>query len=493
MGNWLSISDWSNQLKSIRAKLWLAMMGFAAFIMLFLWLFQVVFLNSYYTIFVIEKVKSQAKSIIENIEQLENLEQLNQNEDIINQLDQFVYQQQVSLEIYDEDAKIVYQNYTGSNSIIPGGMHDIYDTVYQNASLGTETSQIFTHPKYGNEIKVIGIPFSSLRENQLTGVFMIIMPLAAVEETVTILKSQLVLLSVILLIAALVLSFFVSRKMAKPISEITKQADYYAKGDYGKRIEQPGQDEIGKLAMQMNQMGDALMRNDILQKELIANISHELRTPLTLIKGYAETIRDITGNNPEKREKQLGIIITETERLSHMVSEILDFSKLQADVKTLKLESFSLTDLLCDLKNHFELGSFGHSLSLDELPTEDFMVVADKSMIQQVFYNLIGNAYKFSGENKSVEIRMQDQKDTITIQIKDYGVGISEDQLPYVFDRFYQVPLPDGEKQNGTGLGLAIVKRILQLHNSSFGVESKKNQGSTFWFTLKKEDSHKSF
>ena len=196
----------------------------------------------------------------------------------------------------------------------------------------------------------------------------------------------------------------------------------------------------------MNQMGDALMRNDILQKELIANISHELRTPLTLIKGYAETIRDITGNIPEKREKQLGIIITETERLSHMVSEILDFSKLQADVKTLKLESFSLTDLLCDLKNHFELGSFGHSLSLDELPAGDFMVVADKAMIQQVFYNLIGNAYKFSGENKSVEIHIQEQKDTITIQIKDYGMGISEDQLPYVFDRFYQVPLPDGEK-----------------------------------------------
>lgn len=213
------------------------MMGFVAFIMLFLWLFQVVFLNSYYTIFAIEKVKSQAKSIMENIEQLENLEQLNQNENIINPLDQFGYQQQVSLEIYDEDAKIVYRNFTGSNAIIPGGMQDIYYTVYQSASLGTETSQIITHPKYGNEINVIGIPLPSLNENQINGVFMIIMPLAAVEETVTILKSQLVLLSIILLIAALLISFLVSRKMAKPISEITKQADYYARGNYGKRID----------------------------------------------------------------------------------------------------------------------------------------------------------------------------------------------------------------------------------------------------------------
>ncbi len=185
---------------------------------------------------------------------------------------------------------------------------------------------------------IIGLPIYD--ENRVQGAMLITMPMASVEDTTDILKKQLILITGILLLVSVIISLHLSKRFADPISIISKQAESYTSSQFTMRISNIGDDEIGRLAKRMNEMGEALMRNEVLQKEIIANVSHELRTPLTLIRGYAETLRDVTGENPDKRKKHLDIIVEESERLSNIVEDILNLSQLQSGALTLEKESF---------------------------------------------------------------------------------------------------------------------------------------------------------
>jgi signal transduction histidine kinase len=187
-----------------------------------------------------------------------------------------------------------------------------------------------THPRYGNEFLLLGLPLKT--QGQVSGALLINMSLAPVEETAAILKKQLILITVILLIASLLVSYAISRKFTRPILEIKKVAENMAAGNFLSRIQGGKKDEIGMLADTINNLGQQLSKIEQLRKDLIANVSHELRTPLSLIQGYAETIRDVSGNIPEKRAKQLGIIIEEAQSLSRIVDDILNLSSLRPDI-----------------------------------------------------------------------------------------------------------------------------------------------------------------
>ncbi|MBP8819180.1 MAG: HAMP domain-containing protein, partial [Syntrophomonadaceae bacterium] len=185
-----------------------------------------------------------------------------------------------------------------------------------------------THPRFGNEFMLIGLPVYINQE--LTGGLLLSFPLAPVEDTAAILQRQLFYISLILLAAASLLSFLLARTFTRPIVDIEKAAAQMAEGDFSARIDVKQQDEIGQLAKTINYLGQQLSQIDQMRKDLIANVSHELRTPLSLIRGYAETLRDVTGNDEDKRQKQLGVIIEEAERLSRMVDDILNLSRLQS-------------------------------------------------------------------------------------------------------------------------------------------------------------------
>ncbi len=476
-------------MKSIRTKLWLGMMVMVGIIVLILWLFQIVFLQKFYSALEINEVIKQANGAITKIKTLDELEQ---SADAMQTLDRMAYEKQLSVQILDEHGAVTYQtSYSSENAKTPGKLKTVVSQAAANALEGEITKKEVLHPKFGTKFMIIGVPIYI--DDTIKGAMLITLPMAAVEDTAGILKKQLIIITTILLLITIGISFYLSKKFSKPIVELGIMAENYMRGNYDMRINRVSDDEIGQLATRMNLMGEELVKNEILQKELIANVSHELRTPLSLIRGYAETLRDVTGNIPEKREKQLGVIIEESERLTSIVEDILSLSQLQAGIVTLNIESFSLMEMLDHIRERYEYSSETRTFLMEgvkELPNN---LIGDKRRIEQVFYNLINNAFRHTIETDMVSIHAVSEKDWVLIKIIDTGEGISKEDLQHIFERYYKGKRLDGRKENGTGLGLAIVKSILQMHQVDYGVESKIGEGTTFWFKLKQDNSHTSF
>ncbi|MGB4661065.1 MAG: HAMP domain-containing sensor histidine kinase [Mobilitalea sp.] len=472
-------------MKSIRTKLWLGMMVLVGIIIILLWLFQIVFLEKFYSVIELREVTKNANSIVREIEKLDNINEVGENTLITETMIDFVYEKQLSIEVIDTSYQIVYQNASGNSMNMPGMMKEVINEAYETVINGIEFKQEVTHPKFGYQFMIIGIPI--YQDNVVQGAMLLTLPMVSVNDTADILKKQLIIITGTLLLVSLLISFRLSKNLADPISKISRLAESYAAGHYTERINHTGDDEIGQLAKRMNHMGEELVQNDILQKELIANVSHELRTPLTLIRGYAETLRDVTGNNPDKREKQLGIIIEESERLSKIVEDILNLSQLQAGAVVLEKESFSLNKMLLNIKDHYELQKETRTFQIRGASELKDNLVGDKKKIEQVFYNLINNAFRHTKEEELVEILVMQKPDHIRIEVKDQGEGIAKEDLIHIFERYYKGKRADGKKSSGSGLGLAIVKSILEMHQASYGVESELGKGTTFWFELKKD------
>lgn len=224
---------------------------------------------------------------------------------------------------------------------------------------------------------------------------------------------------------------------------------------------------------------------ETLRKELLANVSHDLRTPLSSIQGYLETVlmkKDTLG--PEKLERYLAISLKNTEKLKSLVDELFDLSKLESKDRKLALESFSIAELALDVASSFKIKAAEKGINLtEEIPQSLLHVKADIALIDRVLQNLLSNAIKFTDIGGQIAFKLEDQPNHIRISVKDTGVGIAEDDLSKVFDRFHTRP---SGKTIGTGLGLAIVRTVLEAHNSSFAIDSKVGIGTTFWFELEK-------
>lgn len=476
-------------MKSIRTKLWSGMMMLIVIIIFLLWLFQIIFLEKFYTVLEVNHITGKAGKIVKEMEGLKNIEEVNTSMTLINKIDELVYEKQLTIEIFDASNSIVYQESTGNNTGIPGSMKVVAAQVIQKALNGTVNQQQMTHPKFGYQFMIIGLPI--YYEAGVKGAMLITMPMASVDDTADILKKQLIIITGILLLVSVIISFRLSKRFANPIQRISKQAESYTAGQFAVRIEDIGNDEIGQLAKRMNQMGDTLIQNEVLQKEIIANVSHEIRTPLALIRGYAETIRDVTGDNPEKRRKQLNIIVEESERLNNIVEDILNLSQLQSGALSIEIEPFSLYEMLLKIREHYQLQDASRTFHMHGVVELSEDVVGDKKKLEHVFRNLIDNAFRHTKENELVEVVVIQKVNRINVAIIDHGEGIAQEDLEHIFERYYRGNRADGKK--GTGLGLAIVKSILELHQLSFGVESEPGKGTTFWFELEKGNSHTSF
>ena len=305
--------------------------------------------------------------------------------------------------------------------------------------------------------------------------------LTPVSETVTTLQILLIAISLLTLIIAFLLALLFSRQLAKPIENINETAGELARGNYGVTFDEAsGCREISELGATLNYATSELSQVDKLRSELIANVSHDLRTPLTMITGYSEMMRDIPGENtPENAE----IIIEESKRLTTLVNDMLDLSKYKAG-QPLDLETFSLTDTVHGILAR--LSEFtrqnGYTISFD--PQEEVFVAADRNRIQQVVYNLLNNSINYTGADKTVRVTQQLEEGKVRLSFADSGVGISDDDLPHIFERYYRSSSAHKRATVGTGLGLSIVKSILDAHGAPFGVDTKPGAGSTFWFEL---------
>lgn len=276
--------------------------------------------------------------------------------------------------------------------------------------------------------------------------------------------------------------FFVYR----PLRKITEAATQYASGNLDYEIPVNTEDEMGYLSASLNYMSSQLRDMEDYQKKFVANVSHDFRSPLTSIKGYVEAMTDGT-IPPELHEKYLKIILFETERLTDLTQDLLTLNEFDTQNLLLNKESFNLHDIIKDVAASFEGTCTQKKISIELIfACKQLFVTADKRKIQQVLYNLIDNAIKFSETDSTITIETTERGDKVYTSVKDYGIGIPRNALNKIWERFYKTDLSRGKDKKGTGLGLAIVKEALQAHGENINVVSTEGVGTEFSFSLPK-------
>lgn len=279
--------------------------------------------------------------------------------------------------------------------------------------------------------------------------------------------------------------------LTKNLRSIIFHVNRFREGDFESRIPNPELSDLSTLSLTFNEMADTIVKNieeiksvDILRRELVANVSHDLRTPLTVMQGYIETLQIKKDNlNDQENKEYLDIIKKSTKQLAKLVSQLFEYSKLEAKQIKPQKEPFAITDLIYDIKTNYELIASEKSIELTTLFTDNIpLVFGDISLVERALQNLIDNAIKFTPKKGRVTIVVNHNQENVIIRIKDSGNGISMEDQKYIFERYKQTD--NKQKKKGIGLGLAIVKKIMELHEIDIKVISKPNEGSIFEFYL---------
>ena len=286
------------------------------------------------------------------------------------------------------------------------------------------------------------------------------------------------------MLAAVIAVYFITERIIHPLKQMTRATSEYAQGNFEKRIEVVGQDEVSELAISFNRMADALTKMEMMRNTFLANVSHELRTPMTTISGF---IAGITSGAipPEKHAYYLNIIQSEVHRLSRLVSEILDISRLESGERQFNFVEFDIAEVSRLILISFEQKIEEKQLDVEFVSDDSVFVIADKDAIYQVMYNLCHNAIKFARNNGKFRIEIQTKENNLVrVSVFDEGQAIAEEDLPFVFDRFYKTDKSRGLDKNGVGLGLYICKAIIDQHKTTIGVKSN-DDSCEFFFELK--------
>lgn len=502
-----------NIFKSIRVKVWLYISGFSACILILLWILQVGFLSGYYKWMKTNEIISTADKIVKSYGQIEFSEysEYVKNLAVTQSMSiEIAYENGVSLKYDEMGSSSLTLNYSKKipaykQQILSSEKGMIIETLNDNY-LKKETmllgTYILTNPSViadkanGVLNDVIEEPLentalNNIQNKSVEAYVFIVSFLEPVGTTARILNQQFYLIIGIVMFIAFFISYFISNLIARPIVKINKAAKQLSKGNYEVNFEGDEYEEIRQLSETLNYASKEILRSDMLQKELIANISHDLRTPLTMIKAYAEMIRDLSGDNPEKRSKHVGVIIEEADRLTSLVADILNLSTIQSGASKLNLSFFNFSEHLKSLVTRYAIFREKNGYEFITEIQEDIYLNADITKIEQVLYNLINNAINYTGEDKKIIIRLYKKGNLVRFEVEDSGEGIAPEKLELIWDRYYKVGGEHKRAVVGTGLGLSIVKTILIMHNYYYGANSTVGQGTTFWFEAKPDDGIK--
>jgi len=408
--------------KSLNFRLWLYFAAFALLLMAILWFLQIFFLNAYYQDM---KIRETAKvaSAIENRfggdDFLDTIKELSITNDMYIHIETF--DGSIIFSPATEERRRPSYAYVSEMAMVRGQLLQ---------SAGPHVSVIIPETRtdtntlaYASYLNQSPLPFNRV-------ILYIFSPLYPVDSTVSILRTQLAYVTVISLLLAFALSYFLSRRLTLP-------------------------------------------------KDVMANVSHDLRTPLTMVKSYAEMIRDISGDNPEKRNAHLSVIIEEADRLNLLVNDMLTLSGVQSGALPLEKSCFNMKDAIESILGCYSLYSENEGYTFTLICGSSVAVTADQAKIKQVISNLVNNAVKYCGQDKQIIISVNENDGRVRCEIEDHGQGIPQNEIGKIWDRYYI-----GSTAGGTGLGLAIVKEMLTLHGAKFGVKSEPGKGSTFWFEL---------
>lgn len=466
---------------TLTLKLWKYFVFFAVSIFVILWFMQVILLQSYYSSMKKNEVIKLSREIENNY----------YSSDIKEIIDNIAYKNALSIFLFNINGDVIYNssNYSGDVSIsqmpsrpIVIETKGIVEKILESPN--QKISYTINVDKFKTELYVYG----KLMDNK-NACLVMVSSIDPVDATTSIIQSQLIYITIIALLFSSVISIFMSRRISRPIQEITSSARKLALGNYDTKFEKAGYVEIDELADTLNFATAELKKTDKIRKELIANVSHDLRTPLTMIKAYSEMIRDLSGDNKQKREEHLKVIIDETDRLTRLVNDMMDLSKIESGNLEINREVINYTEMVKTIVDNFRVVKENENCNFKlDLP-KDIFVVADRIKIERVLYNLISNAINHSGEdekNKLIHVKITCVGKKIKTEIIDNGIGINKESLVHIWDRYYKVNKNYKRSNTGSGLGLSIVKEIFIAHNVNYGVKSEVGKGSNFWFELVK-------
>ena len=507
----------SKYFRTIRSKIFFYFILFTAVVIGFLWLFQVVFLDDFYEGIKMQQITSTTNDIVANID----------SEDLTDYIEDTIDSSDYCIEIYNvSESVMTYENTdnTGICGYIISDEEEI-KTLYNeaianggtvtkesNATLAYESFQDWSYNKqfnlynstnpglndtFGQNNSTLNTPstttietISSVSVGQVAysdgEVYFVIVNsrITMVDEIAETIQYQLLIIVAVLVFLSLIMALTISSRLSKPLASINEAAKGLAKGTYDFQFKGKTYIEVEELNETLHYASEEIDKSEKLKNELIANMSHDLRTPLTMITGYAEVMRDIPNENTPENVQ---IIIDECNRLTALVNDILDLSKLQSGTQSLQLKTFNLTQTVEDIVNRFQQFLNQDGFTITFTYENEVNVEADPVKINQVVYNLMVNATHYAGKDKQVIVKQIEKENTVRIEVIDHGEGISEEDLESVWDRYYKIDKVHKRATMGSGLGLSIVKGILDLHHATYGVKSKVGEGSTFYFELKKQ------
>lgn len=376
--------------------------------------------------------------------------------------------------IYDDTGKLKYYP---QNAYVDH--HHIDHKVVQSVIRGEEIMKLTK--VNGSNMLIVAGPMSIPSEAQLEHV--IVTVIHGFDKNASELRLINLLAILITITLTAIIIFFVSRKISSPLQEMNNIVLKFAKGDFSENVKVRSKDEIGQLGESVNHMAKELSSIEQMRRDFVANVSHDLRSPLTSINGFLVAILD--GTIPdERRNHYLAIMKNETERLIKLVNDLLDISKLESNELQIDPTSYNFSEQLRLIIAKMEPVLLKHETEIElNDEDEDIYVYADSERIEQVLINLIQNAIHFSPNKSIVNIKLECDKNKVMFVVRDKGNGISEQDLQYIWDRFYKA---DKSRTNklGAGIGLSIVKRIIDLHDTTITVESNLGEGTTFSFAL---------
>lgn len=466
---------------SLKYKIGVSLLVFVVFILLMLFVFQFLLLEPMFEQYKISTVKSVADTVAQNIES--------------DDLNDIIFENQTA---YDTCIRVFTNTdsmYQPPNDQIGPGPNSgciLYrmnyskvDQYITQAMMSDDHTYLVTENEHmimptANE-DYRNIIYTKVIETDDEGmaVVMVNSGITPMNATTRTLKTQLLFIAGILILAVLVLTYYLYRQIAKPLSVINDSAKSLPEGKYEADETTNRYREAEELNETLVQAARDIQKADHAKRDLIANVSHDLRTPLTMISGYGEMMQDLPD---EKTDENLQVIVDEAHRLTNLVNDLLDLSRMQENKIVLKPEVLDLSDLLKTQLKKYEVYTINEGYVIEQNLTDSVLISADRKRLEQVFNNFMTNAINYSGDKKHIIVSETVSGGKVRVEIRDFGEGIAPEDLKNIWDRYYKVDKQHVRVSNGSGIGLSIVREILELHHAEYGVSSELGEGSTFWF-----------
>lgn len=380
----------------------------------------------------------------------------------------------------EKNGKVRFSTLDVSNVAIP---QNALESVLEGEKYVNRGRFLKVEGKPGRVAYTVGVPVV-IGDNNISAAVFITTTEVSFDKMIWPILFVLLSFSMVVMFFALVINFFVTRQMFKPLTQMSKAAKAYANGDFSMRISVRRDDELADLANAFNNMADSLEQLEKMRRSFVEDVSHELRTPMTTIGGFVDGILDGTIEKHDET-RYLLLISEEIKRLSRMVSSMLDVAKIQSGTMTYNMKSFELTGIILKNLQTIEDRVLDKNINIiTDFASDCAYVCGDEDAIYRVIFNLLDNAVKFTNDGGQIEIGMRCEPDKVFVRVRNEGTGISQKDAGYIFERFYKTDKSRSFNKKGVGIGLYLVKQIVTAHGGDIFLSSKPNEYTEFTFTL---------